>query len=41
MMTENIKALITYRLEQAYECLEAASTLLKKTLSEKMKLPGS
>jgi len=32
MMTENIKALITYRLEQAYECLEAASTLLKKGL---------
>jgi len=32
MMTENIKALMTYRLEQADECLEAASTLLEKGL---------
>ena len=32
MMTENIKALVTYRLEQADESLEAARTLLKKGL---------
>ena len=31
-MTENIKALVTYRLEQANECLEAANTLLEKEL---------
>ena len=32
MMTENIKALVAYRLEQADECLEAARTLLDKKL---------
>ena len=32
MMTENIQALVTYRLEQADESLEAASTLLVKKL---------
>ena len=32
MMTENIKALIAYRLEQADESLEAAKTLLEKGL---------
>ena len=32
MMTENIKALVTYRLEQADESLEAARTLLKQGL---------
>ena len=32
MTTENIKALMTYRLEQADESLEAASTLLEKEL---------
>jgi uncharacterized protein (UPF0332 family) len=32
MMTENIKALVNYRLEQAEECLEAARTLLDKML---------
>lgn len=32
MMTENIQALITYRLEQADESLEAARTLLVKKL---------
>jgi len=32
MMTENIQALITYRLEQADESLEAARTLLEKEL---------
>lgn len=32
MTTENIKVLMTYRLEQADESLEAASTLLEKEL---------
>jgi len=32
MMTENIQALVTYRLEQADESLEAARTLLDKNL---------
>ena len=32
MMTENIQALVTYRLEQADESLEAAKTLLNKKL---------
>ena len=32
MMTENIKTLVTYRLEQADESLEAAKTLLDKKL---------
>jgi len=32
MMTENIQALVTYRLEQADESLEAARTLLDKRL---------
>ena len=32
MMTENIQALINYRLDQADESLEAASTLLDKKL---------
>ncbi len=32
MMTENIQALVTYRLEQADESLEAARTLLDKEL---------
>ena len=32
MMTENIQALVTYRLEQADESLEAAGTLLDKKL---------
>ena len=32
MMTENIQALVTYRLEQADESLEAARTLLDKKL---------
>ena len=32
MMTENIQALVTYRLEQADESLEAAKTLLDKKL---------
>ena len=32
MMTENIQALVTYRLEQADESLEAARTLLVKKL---------
>ena len=32
MMTENIKALVNYRLEQADESLEAARTLLDKKL---------
>jgi uncharacterized protein (UPF0332 family) len=32
MMTENIQALVTYRLEQADESLETASTLLDKKL---------
>ena len=32
MMTENIHALVTYRLEQAAESLEAARTLLDKRL---------
>jgi uncharacterized protein (UPF0332 family) len=32
MMTENIKALVTYRLEQADESLEAARILLDKGL---------
>ncbi len=32
MMTENIKALVAYRLEQADESLEAARTLLDKRL---------
>jgi uncharacterized protein (UPF0332 family) len=32
MMTENIQALVTYRLEQAEESLEAARTLLVKKL---------
>ena len=32
MMTENIRALVTYRLEQAVESLEAARTLLDKNL---------
>ena len=32
MMTENIKALVSYRLEQADESLEAARTLLDKKL---------
>ncbi len=32
MMTENIKALVAYRLEQADESLEAARTLLNKKL---------
>lgn len=33
MMTENIKALLTYRLEQADESLEATRTLLAKRLT--------
>jgi uncharacterized protein (UPF0332 family) len=33
MMTENIKALMTYRLEQADESLEATRTLLDKRLT--------
>jgi uncharacterized protein (UPF0332 family) len=32
MMTENIRALIKYRLEQADESLEAARTLLRKKM---------
>ncbi len=32
MMSENIQALVTYRLEQADESLEAARTLLDKGL---------
>ena len=32
MMTENIQALVAYRLEQADESLEAAKTLLDKKL---------
>jgi len=32
MMTENIQALVSYRLEQADESLEAAKTLLDKSL---------
>ena len=32
MMTENVQALVTYRLEQADESLEAARTLLDKKL---------
>jgi uncharacterized protein (UPF0332 family) len=32
MMTENIKALVSYRIEQADESLEAARTLLDKKL---------
>jgi uncharacterized protein (UPF0332 family) len=32
MMTENIKALVAYRLEQADESIEAARTLLDKKL---------
>ena len=32
MMTENIRALVTYRLEQAVESLEAARILLDKNL---------
>jgi len=32
MITENIKALMTYRLEQANESLEAATVLLEKRL---------
>ena len=32
MMTENIQALVKYRIEQAYESLEAARTLLDKNL---------
>jgi uncharacterized protein (UPF0332 family) len=32
MMTENIQALVNYRLEQADESLEAARTLLEKEL---------
>jgi uncharacterized protein (UPF0332 family) len=32
MMSENIQALVTYRLEQADESLEAARTLLDKKL---------
>ena len=32
MMTENIQALVAYRLEQADESLEAARTLLEKKL---------
>ena len=32
MMTENIQALVTYRLEQADESLEAAMTLLDRKL---------
>lgn len=32
MMTENIKALVSYRLDQADESLEAARTLLDKKL---------
>jgi len=32
MMTENVQALVTYRLEQADESLEAARTLLDKEL---------
>lgn len=32
MITENIKALVTYRLEQADESLEAARTLLEQGL---------
>jgi len=32
MMTDNIKALVAYRLEQAVESLEAAKTLMDKTL---------
>ena len=32
MITENIKALMTYRLEQANESLEAATALLEKDL---------
>ena len=32
MMTENIKALVAYRLEQADESLEAAKTLMDKGL---------
>ena len=32
MMTDNIQALVTYRLEQANESLEAARTLLDKNL---------
>ena len=32
MMTENIQALVAYRLEQADESIEAASTLLDKKL---------
>ena len=32
MMTENIQALVTYRLEQADESLEAARALLDKKL---------
>ena len=33
MMTENIRALVSYRLEQADESLEAARTLLDKSLN--------
>jgi len=32
MMTENVQALVTYRLEQADESIEAARTLLDKKL---------
>ena len=32
MMTDNIQALVTYRLEQANESLEAARILLDKNL---------
>jgi uncharacterized protein (UPF0332 family) len=32
MMTENIQALVAYRLEQADESIEAARTLLEKML---------
>ena len=32
MMTENIQALVAYRLEQADESLEAARTVLEKKL---------
>jgi len=32
MITENLKALMTYRLEQADESLEAAKTLLEQRI---------
>jgi hypothetical protein len=39
MMTENIKALVSYRLEQADESLEAARTLLDKKLIRRRPTP--